>query len=1062
MLLLLALAIMAVAPPQTADDPAIRAAVERFYAMQEAEDIDGYLALWSATARRPQAAQLKFIFDSGDDKFSDIVITRVTPVRDQVVVRLTVARQRTSTAARRPDGTMPVFNSRMTVSLTFVREGTAWKLLREGSATDGLAATLVEAGTPEERNALLEADPDLVGPMLLSALSRQGDALSQVQQYGRAQQVYELLREIAVRIGSRKGEADALQNIGNSMYFQRNLAGALAAYESRLAIERDAANDEGIASALLGVATIKYSFFEYTEALDRYRESLAIQERLKDEAGVATTLISTGNIQFVQGDYEGAAVDYRRSRDIYRKLTDTNGEARALEGIGRASASLGDYGAALVAYAGVIEEGRARNDHHLQGNGIQSSGEIHFRLGNLDKARSLFEESRGHFEALKDQAAVGRVWQGTALTDLVAARFALAEQEYGKSGAACGPAGDGECVARSIVGLAFAQSSQDHFDEAIASYHKAIAAFTALRKNEDAARAEVGLSQALLGKKDFAAALAAGGRARQQATAIGIDDVVWRGLVAEARAQRQLGAPAKATAAAADAVAAVQRLAAAALERPDYRVSSDTVAAYALLAVLQAEAGDAAAAFATAEQRRAHALRIDLARNERDIARGMTPAERDAERASAAELVSLHAQLSHEKALPKPDAARVSRFDEKIAAATSTRREQQAQLFQRLPELRAWRGLAPAAMPADVAPLLDADGTIVAEFVIDDDSVLAIVGERTGETVAFHASMAAVSRQTLAERVARALDPAALGTVETWRKASADVVASIPADALARITAARRVILVPDGILWRVPFEALPDKSTEVAEATDVVYAGSITSLLRAPAIQAQAPALPLLAVAAPEIAAGLRDRITSTSPGWVLRPAEAGDAEARAIAARFTEPAAALLGGAAATERAFRAQAPAAALLHLAAPFRINSASALFSPALLSPDGPPAPETDATDDGVLEAREVMSLDLHARAVVISDGAAMSMRDAAEQVPTVRWAWRIAGVPSMVMPRWPTDAAAASDFLGEFYQRIIDGDAPEAALQGARALLRAREETRAPYYWAGWMLIGPG
>ena len=60
----------AFAAPQAPDavDPSLRAAVERFYAMQEAEDVSGYTALWAKTAQDPQRpAQLKFIFDSGDD-----------------------------------------------------------------------------------------------------------------------------------------------------------------------------------------------------------------------------------------------------------------------------------------------------------------------------------------------------------------------------------------------------------------------------------------------------------------------------------------------------------------------------------------------------------------------------------------------------------------------------------------------------------------------------------------------------------------------------------------------------------------------------------------------------------------------------------------------------------------------------------------------------------------------------------------------------------------------------------------------------------------------------------
>jgi CHAT domain-containing protein len=58
------------------------------------------------------------------------------------------------------------------------------------------------------------------------------------------------------------------------------------------------------------------------------------------------------------------------------------------------------------------------------------------------------------------------------------------------------------------------------------------------------------------------------------------------------------------------------------------------------------------------------------------------------------------------------------------------------------------------------------------------------------------------------------------------------------------------------------------------------------------------------------------------------------------------------------------------------------------------------------------------------------------------------------------MTRGAGDGAVAAAMLGDFHTRLKAGERPDAALQGARAALRAREETRAPYFWAGWMIIG--
>ncbi len=159
---------LAAARLQATDDPALRAAVERFFATQEAEDIPGYLGLWSPTAQRPQPAQLQYVFDAGDDKFTGITILRVTRAGDRVRAR--VAAHRVRTAPRRGGGAPITIEMDLTVSLTYVKEDDDWKLVREGPAADDLAAALLEAGTAAARKELLDNDADLVGEALISAL----------------------------------------------------------------------------------------------------------------------------------------------------------------------------------------------------------------------------------------------------------------------------------------------------------------------------------------------------------------------------------------------------------------------------------------------------------------------------------------------------------------------------------------------------------------------------------------------------------------------------------------------------------------------------------------------------------------------------------------------------------------------------------------------------------------------------------------------------------------------------------------------------------------------------
>ena len=1056
--LVFALAVAIFAPQADVVDPALRVAVERFYAAQEAEDVAAYLSLWSSAVERPRPDQLKFVFESGDDKFSQITITSVRTRGALTVVYVSVTRDRTSTV-RRPDGTPAVFHLSFVAALTYAREATEWKLVREGTPIDALADAFIAAPDSDAREKVLTDELDLVGPLLVSAISRQAASAAQQGIYPRAQELYERALDVATRVGDKKLQADALQNIGNTLYYQRNFVAAKPVYERFLAIERERGNDEGIATALVGLGTAQYSQFEYTDAYATFKEALTLQERLNDTLAIATTLISTGNVQYVEGDFNGAIVDYRRSRALYHEAANPGGEARALEGLGRSLAAQGDLAAALDAFSGVLEEGRSRNNPGLQGSSLLSIGDVHVRLGNLDLARGLFDRSRVQFERMGDLPNVGHAWQAMGRTDLLSGRFATAEDTFGRSAAACTKGSDQECVAHATVGIAFTQSLQQHHAQAVTTYRKAIALFTTLKKRGEAARAEIGLSQALTGSGDYAGALAAARHAETEGTAIAEDDLIWRALVANARAQRGLTNSQAALTAATTAVAHVERMAQRAFDGVGDQPSLDSTGAYALLGLLQAEANQPANAFATIERQRVHSLRLRLARNERDIARGMTPGERDEERELSAEVVTVRAQLDHEKALPKPNPARVERLTQQLTEAVKKRSAQRQELFTRLPDLRTWRGLTPAVGLDESVKPLD-EGEALVEFVIDDDDLLVLVATRNSDGAACRAYVSPVPRPTLAEQISRAVDPAALRDITLWRQASGELMKSIPPGAWAAISEASKVILIPDDVLWRVPFEALPVGNAFLADRTTVLYAGSASSLLQWPSTAPEWPKSMMLAVSAPEISSSTRDRLQATTPGWTLRSSDGAAAEIEAIAAVFDDPPTTVLSGTAATESAFRESVERATIIHIAAPFRMNGASPLFSSILLTSEtgaGEPVPDKD----GVLEARDVMNLEPRPHLTVLTDGSSASMRGAASAADIVSWAWRAAGSPSIVLPRWETDTQARATFLKAMYTNtVMLGSSVEGGTREATAVLRVDEATRAPYYWAAWQVIG--
>ena len=67
-----------------------------------------------------------------------------------------------------------------------------------------------------------------------------------------------------------------------------------------------------------------------------------------------------------------------------------------------------------------------------------------------------------------------------------------------------------------------------------------------------------------------------------------------------------------------------------------------------------------------------------------------------------------------------------------------------------------------------------------------------------------------------------------------------------------------------------------------------------------------------------------------------------------------------------------------------------------------------------------------------------------------------------AGVPAVVATLWAIDDEVAADLMREFYDALSAGEPVARALSGAQAVIRGRDETRFPFFWAGYVVVGDG
>lgn len=288
--------------------------------------------------------------------------------------------------------------------------------------------------------------------------------------------------------------------------------------------------------------------------------------------------------------------------------------------------------------------------------------------------------------------------------------------------------------------------------------------------------------------------------------------------------------------------------------------------------------------------------------------------------------------------------------------------------------------------------------------------------------------------------------------LELWSPAAARLGATLVGKAIAELPPEiKRLVVVSDGVLHRLPFEALRTDSSEqtLGERFEITMAPSATLWLHLRRSELMPSSGKALVLADPEVPRG------NPIGTFRLEPLPWARREARAIARTLRLDAGQVREGSAASER-FLKETPleSAAVLHLATHAWADAAFPDRSAVFLAPGG-------ATEDGWLQPREIAALDLRGRLVVLSacesaDGALLS----GEGPLSLARAFFAGGAGGVVATRWPLRDDDAAFLMERFYRSLASGVGAGAALRRARH--DAIAAGRSPAAWAGIVLLGDG
>lgn len=772
----------------------------------------------------------------------------------------------------------------------------------------------------------------------------------------------------------------------------------------RQALEQ-AADDKDRAFLLLNIAQVEVNLGRYRECLQAASEALAIYEAAGDDPGIAETHLRIGNAHDELAQYDDALRHYASALEGFHTMEDRYGEARTLSSLGTSYRFLRDPQRALQFAVRARALFRELDQPGWLSVELRHLGSILEELDRLPEAREQYHSA---LELLGDD---GRQWERAAV----------------------------------LLHLGRLQAREGSIDVAVSSFREGLEA--ARRSQNRWAEAQIRVELARLhgeiGQPLVGLPLAQAGA--DALRAMGAVDLEWEARFVRATLLERAGRV--------DAAAEGYRQALAQLESvresvgvPLLRTRYTPKARPVYEALLQIEAarslGDDGRTreertFEIAEDNRARTF-LDMLLESR-AATATATAESDAHRRER----TLRGKIEALR-------VRLTRFADTVADRDAVESEliqaesQHATLVLDLSRAdpRYDAAGAPKYSLEEAADLLGRDADLLAYYL----------GER--RSFCWHLTADGLKMFDLPPRaqienlvlffrslVRHRNDPEALAL--TSRRLYDLLLAPIDI----ALDADRPLVVVPDGALFLLPFEALllPEETGYLVQKRSVSYAPSTAVLVELRETPRTADSGDLLAFGDPLV-----------GDDAALPPLQFAGSEIRRVTGLFGRRAQTYARDAA-TESAFRElTSRPSAVVHVASHGVLDGAHPERSGLVFSPE-PAGP-----GDGFLSLFEVLGLRASTDLVVLSGcDTARGELLRGEGVLGLTSGFLFAGSRAVVSSLWKVDDRSTGLLMAYFYGHLGRG------LSAAEALTRAKREwierhESDPFHWAGFVLMGDG
>ncbi|HYS54264.1 MAG TPA: CHAT domain-containing tetratricopeptide repeat protein [Thermoanaerobaculia bacterium] len=877
------------------------------------------------------------------------------------------------------------------------------------------------------------------------------------------------------RLADPSTESYAINNLGFVHAPRSEVENALRFFAASLAAKRSDGDLNGEASALHSLGVIYESRGENREALDYLQQSLSIYRRLANRREEAIVLDNLGVVHSRLAETKSAIADFEQSLALFRQLGIREFEASTLNNLGQANLTAGDRQAALSHLLQSLKIRRAIGDRRGEAQTLNNLGALYDLIGEPSQALAYFTAALNVRRRVGDHYGEAHVLNNIGVVQMSLGRAIEASRRFKETLELLRASGDrfGEAGALNNLGVALAATG--HPRPALENY----AASLTLRRSIGDPRGEsltldnIALTHLELGAIEEAVC------ELHESLSVSreIDDLRGQAVALHALAdvERQQGHLLAALALIAEGAEIIESMGDKILS-DDLRISfsasehdvqqlfitilmqlhrRDRTRRYDLMALEVSERFRAPAllgALTDATQARWHKADAELVERELTLRRRVGAAATSymhllAAAAGKEELDAAHAELLREKT--------------EYAAVEGEIKKQSAPDF--------WTSQPPLTADEIRSTIVDRDSAVIEYFLGEQQSYLWLI---TSEAVCtfelpsrarieaaarrmyalLTARNAHVRFETAEEKVARV----AAADADYWPAASR--LSAMLIGPIAAKIGGKRLLVVPDGVLFNVPFSALPDPragsgGVPLVVDHEIIVLPSASTLARLRSeIAGRAPGRKLVAVIADPV---YSKEESSTFPR--LRFAREEASGILELVPRAAGRGA--LGFQASRTRVLRDDLRDYRYIHFATHAYVDDTNPELSAMVLSL----IDEQGRTQDGFLRLSDVIHLKLSAEMVVLSGcRTGLGRQVGSEGVIGLARGFFYAGAARVVVSLWDVNDRATAELMKEFYRPILGKQrlSPATALRAAQISMWKQSRWRAPYYWASFVISG--